>query len=487
MTNFYAETDVALDALSNHKTGLVEAATGTGKGVLIECDASKYFANNKGTVVVVGHRILLVAQLMERITQRSIKTTGAAPFKRIGVHSGGMSSIEAETLKERIALQQFPDIMCPSVTKLDETLSDSVRRGVSNAIYVTYHSLEKVLISCAKLGIRPRVYFDEIHTAAGDKNKWTTVTQMCLQSDYFYAFSATVDKYRKKIEETFGKRIYHLPADQAIARGLICKPVWMLAEVDGSREKNLAQGVVQAFIEHNDKNMFDAKALVNCKDTKDIVTIATSTQIKDLYSLYKNFMLAEISSERGCIINNIRVDRSTWIKTVNNHTGHLMVLHIDICNAGIDVPGFNLPMWTYLPGSETYTIQGNGRGARLSIDDREKLERQEITVADRSKWNKPYNTVCLLVFNDTIEEDVDGFVEFIFRSRSQGFEVTDLCALSKNSGKLADPFDNKNNILGTIQALQAQVDISLEEEAERNIIESIREMSSDERTDALMV
>ena len=465
MTHFYAETDIGLAALVNNTNGLLDGATGTGKGVLIERDASRHLLNNGGTTIIVGHRILLVAQLMERVVKHTLNTSVYVPFKRIGVHSGSKDEFETETLKERIALAQYPDIMSPSISKLEETLTDSVNRDVNNAIYVTYHSLYKVLHSCTKLGIRPRVYFDEIHTAAGDKDKWEIVEQMCLQADSYYAFSATVDKYRKKIEDVFGQRIYHLPAHKAIKLGLICMPVWMVALVEGSREKNLAQGVVQAFIEHDNKNTFDVQALVNCKDTNDVKTIAGSKQVKELYTTQTNFMLAEISSERGCIVDGLKVDRPSWIKTINSHKGPLMVLHIDICNAGIDVPGFNLPIWTYLPSSETYTIQGNGRGARLSLVDRPLLEQGKISVNDRSKWHKPYNTICLLSFTDTLEEDKDEFVAFILRSRNQGFEVNDLAITSKNSGKAPDPFDGSNNNNGAVQDLQTLVNIALENEA----------------------
>jgi superfamily II DNA or RNA helicase len=478
MINFYAETDIALDALSNNDNGIDEAATGTGKGVHIERDVVRHLRDNGGTVIIVGHRILLMQQLMERIVKHSIKTTSSVPFKRIGVHSGGSSQIETEILNERIALAQYPDTMCPSIIKLEETLKDSLSRGIDNAIYVTYHSLWKVLTVCIKLGIRPRVYCDEIHTAAGDKDKWEIVEQMCQQSDSYYAFSATIDKYRNKVEKVFGSRIYHLPADKAIGLGLICQPQWMIAEVNGNRQKNLAQGVVQAFVEFGNRNTVDVKALVNCKDTKDLKTIAGSKQVKGLYQTYTNFMLAEISSERGCIVNGKKVDRRTWIKTINAQVGPLMVLHIDICNAGIDVPGFNLPIWTYLPASETYTIQGNGRGARLSDEDRALLEQGKLSVVDRLQWHKPYNTICLLAFTDTIEEDKQEFVEFIIRSRNQGFKVNDLASVAKSSGKRSDPFNNDAGQTSITQSIQTLVNIALENESLRETIYEVRKLEN---------
>lgn len=463
MNNFYKETDVAVKALNDNTHGLIEAATGTGKGVVIQLDASKYLANHGGTIVIVGHRILLTAQLMQRVVEQSLKSYGSVPYRRIGVHSGDCAKYEINTLEERIAIAHNPDNMCLSIDALEKTLIDSQARNSNNAIYVTYHSLSKVFQVCHKLGIKPRVYFDEIHTAASDIDKWASVENMVRQASSCYALSATVDKYRTKILNTFKQRIFHLSAKDAIDKGLICKPVWMIAEVDGDRATNLAQGVVQAFVEHDAKNKFKVKALVNCKDSADVATIKNSPQVRSLYNTYNDFMLASITYQGG-YIDGVKVDRHEWLRTVNNHDGYLMVLHIDICNAGIDVPDFNLPIWTYLPGSETYTVQGNGRGARLSSVDRPLLENGTIDTSDLSKWHKPYNTVCLLYFTDTINEDRTAFVSFILRSREEGFSVTDIIQTSRSSGNVSDPFNN--NMLGdtTDQDLLTLVNIALEKE-----------------------
>jgi hypothetical protein len=155
-----------------------------------------------------------------------------------------------------------------------------------------------------------------------------------------------------------------------------------------------------------------------------------------------------------------------------------MVLHIDICNAGIDVPGFNLPIWTYLPSSETYLIQGNGRGARLSNEDRVLLEQGKLSIVDRSQWYKPYNTVCLLAFTDTIEEEKQEFVEFIYRSRDQGFKVNDLASIAKSSGKKPDPFNNDAGQTSIIQSIQTLVDIALENESLRETIYEVRKLEN---------
>jgi hypothetical protein len=139
-------------------------------------------------------------------------------------------------------------------------------------------------------------------------------------------------------------------------------------------------------------------------------------------------------------------------------------MHIDICNAGIDVPEFNLPLWTYLPGSETKIVQGNGRGCRLHPKDRSRLEKGKITTADRSTWYKPYNTVGLLVFEDSLEEDEDTFVDFILKSREQGFQVNDAISLRKNSGKKGSPFFPPEDPKARPQDLKSLCQVRVENE-----------------------
>ena len=471
--NFYNETDVALQTMRNKDFGLLEAATGTGKGVLLELDANERFLNKTSTLVIVGHRILLTQQLNQRVVMQTIRQGNNPDYKRIGIHSGTEMEYDTEELaaldelNARISLARYPDELCATHKKLKDTLIDSHARDISNLVYVTYHSLWKFLKVAAELNLEFGLYCDEIHTAAGDKEKWKHVKAAVGMSSSAYAFSATVDKYRKKIEWLFKGRIYHLPADKAISLGLICKPVWMIAEVDGSRKKNVAQGVVQAYGEHQNRNpQFYAKAIVNCKDTNELKAIAKSKQIAALSTTYNDFMLAHISSEFGHRINNgPDIGRLAWIKAVKKHAGHLMVLHIDICNTGIDIPEFNLPIWTYMSQSETYSIQGNGRGGRLSGVDRPLLEQGILTTADRSKWIKPYNTICLLVFTETLEEDQEEFVEFILRSRASGFEVNDLVIIKQKGITKKNPFKQNNKSGNSSQDLQAAVDIALEKES----------------------
>jgi hypothetical protein len=166
----------------------------------------------------------------------------------------------------------------------------------------------------------------------------------------------------------------------------------------------------------------------------------------------------------------------------------MIVLHIDICNSGIDVPGFNFPLWTYWSDSETYVIQGNGRGARLDLEDRKMLEQGLITTEDLSTWQKPYNTVGILFFEDSIESDKDQFIDFIIQSREQGFDPMEtVYSGSGSSTQKPNPFGKTVAKKQQHQsALEVAVNIALEKALKDEEIERIRNMSTDDLVNSLI-
>lgn len=485
MTKLYKLIDQGKAAMASSNGGVIDAATGVGKGVLISHDAAVNLNIQQESVITltVGHRILLTQQLQDRINKYSYNVFGQVPFKRIGVMSGSVSDIEADTIDERIALASYPETVCHSVFALVEEIKDAIATKSNISLYATYHSLHKVVEAVKICGVKINVsYNDEIHVPAANNEQWASIEAAHALTDKAYCLSATIKKYKQKIIGLFGPVIFHLPPNKAIEAGLICKPVWMIAEVEGEREKSLATGIVKAFKRHDKANRFDVKALVNLLRKEEILAIVNSKEIQELGKKYPNLMLADISSEYGPRVNGIRMSRPDWIKTINEHNGPMIVLHIDICNAGIDVPDFNLPIWTYLPNSETYRMQGNGRGSRLSHIDRVALEEGTISVSDRSKWHKPYNTVCLLAFTETPQEDIDEFIDFIVCSREEGFEPND--TIYVNASGSSDPFplppgNGKSQI-------ETAVQVRLEDQALQHEIDTVREMSADERTLALM-
>ena len=497
MTDFYKHQEEANTFMSQNSFGSLFAPTGTGKGTMMEQNIYSTFKSRKKAkkiriAVVVTHRILLSQQLLQRVVQYHLDKAEKPAFTRISVHSGKETEFNGLEPLEQMMVAAYGDIKAGSSTKLEEEITKCINLGKDIAISTTYQSLSKVRKVLKESNIKATVtYLDEIHRGVGNDDWYKVLQQYVKVSDRCYGFTATPGSRRGRIVSLLGNAEWSLDMADAIARGLICKPRWMVVEVEGNRNLHLAQGVAKSFGKFEEKTSLECKMLVHCFSTREIQTIAESKHIKGLYATYEDLMIAEISSERGPRIDGIQFDlkdRQLWIDTLKAHKGRLIVLHIDICNSGIDIPGFNFPLWTYFSESETYTIQGNGRGSRLNDEDRKLLEQGLLTTEDRANWKKPFNTVGLLFFTDSIEADRDAFIKFILRSREEGFDPTEsIYAGTGSSTTKPNPFDG--NVAKKPQrqsSLEVEVTIALEQALKDEELEHILSMSKDELMADLM-
>jgi superfamily II DNA or RNA helicase len=469
---YYSHQDDMLFAMSQSLSGLEEAPTGTGKGTVIarsnfECLMLK--SKKIKCHTIVAHRILLSQQLLQRNVEYFLDKGQVPNFARICVHSGDPIEYGKDSLEEQIWLAQYPDHKCGSIYSLIETIEKSIILGQDIVIATTYHSLYKITKALKHLKIKSDIsYLDEIHRGVSQDDWFKSLKEFTKNSKRTYAFTATPGKQIDRIHSLVGSTIYHMDTHEAIRRGLICKPMWMIVDVEGNKQQHLAKGVVTAFNEHQKRIDIDAKMLIHCFDSQEIQTIADSFEIRSLVKNNSKLLVAEISSARGARINGKEVDRLDWLKTLNKHIGPMIVIHIDICNSGLDVPGFTFGLWTYMSASETYATQGNGRSGRIVKEDRIRLEKGEITANDYSNWVKPHNICGLLNFSDSLKEDEDAFVDFILKSRDQGFRPEDIVYTSNKTGvDKTDPFDGDAGKKKGYKQSSIQVAISVRLENER--------------------
>lgn len=469
--SYYSHQDNMLFAMIQNKTGLETAPTGTGKGTVISRSNYESFKQKSKHIkinVIVAHRILLSQQLLQRAVQYFLDNKEVPNFTRICVHSGDPIEYGKDDIDEQIWLAQYPDHKCGSVESLIEKVSEVRNLGQDVVIATTYHSLHKITTMLKSLKLKADIsYLDEIHRGVSQDDWFKLLKKFVALSKRSYAFTATPGKQIDRITSLVGSVIYHMDTHEAIRRGLICKPVWMIVDVEGNKQQHLAKGVVTAFKEHQKRISINAKLLVHCFDSQEIQTIADSHEICLLIKEIPDLLVAEISSARGARINGKEKDRLEWLKMLNDHKGPMIVIHIDICNSGLDVPGFTFGLWTYMSASETYATQGNGRSGRIINEDRVRLEKGEISANDYSTWIKPNNVCGLLNFSDSLKEDEDAFVDFILKSREQGFNPEDIVYTSNKSSIIKkDPFaDDAGQKKGYRQSpIQVAISVRLENE-----------------------
>ena len=477
MSNYYAHQDDILFQMSQHNSGLIDIPTGTGKGEIIaqhNFNTLKKRSKKIKITVVVGHLILLSQQLLLREVDHFLKKKVKPSFRRICVHSGDPIEYGKDDIEEKIWLQSYPDDKCGSIDSLRESIQQSIDLGQDVCIATTYHSLYKIVSVLKELKIKADVsYVDEIPRGVANDEWFKVLKEFKKLTKRMYAYTATPGKQLARILSLVGIRIYHMDMATAIAKGLICKPIWMIVDVDGNKEQHLAKGIVTAFTEHQKRISNDAKMLVHCFDSNEIATIGDSYEVASLIQQTPNLLVAEISSAQGPRINGQKCERLEWLKRLNEHRGPTVVLHIDICNSGLDVPGFTFGLWTYMSSSETYSTQGNGRSGRVIPEDRVRLERGEISPADYSAWVKPHNVCGLLNFTNSVQEDEDAFVEFILSSREQGFSPEDIVYTGNKKGIIkGDPFEGEGDLrnVHTQSPIQVAIKVRLENEALKELL-----------------
>lgn len=483
MKNYYAHQDDCRFQMKQNKFGFVEMPTGTGKGEIICSHAYDVYKGKSKKIkisITVSHRIMLSQQLLQRLVSFFLDKKERPNFRRICVHSGDQIEYGRDNIDEQIWVAAYPDDKCGSVDALEKTIRQSINLGQDIAISTTYHSLSKTLSVLKTLKLKADVvYLDELHRGV-ERDEWfTTLKNFIKFSKSAYGFTATPGKQKIRIESLLGSTVYYMDSHAAIGKGLICKPMWMIVDVDGNKLQHLAKGVVAAFNEHQSRMSINAKMLLHCFDSQEIATVGDSHEIKSLMKQNSDLLVAEVSSARGARINGKELDRLEWLKILNEHKGKMIVLHIDICNSGLDVPGFTFGLWTYMSASETYATQGNGRSGRIVKEDRVRLERGEISVIDYTQWVKPYNVCGLLFFNDTVVEDEHAFVDFILRSRDQGFNPEDIVYTGNKHGVLkSDPFASDSDLKSpyTQSRIAINISIRLENEALKELLHSIKKL-----------
>lgn len=482
MSNKYViESDIAIAKYSN---GALFAPTGVGKGVSIS-NLSKnvlmpHAKNQIKIFVIIAHRILLAQQLSQRCVLAMLDVGQKSIPARISIHSGHPSEYGIDDVLEKMILRQSPDTSPRSDDDLETALTTAIRLNQNILINVTYHSLDRLNKVLRKLGLDTECStFDEIHHIFG-RNVWKdSVEDLISISHRYYGFTATPGKNRKKLKKLFGSVIYEMDIRTAIDNGLITKPRWFITSIAGDRKRHISRAVTRSFTEFQKRSKISAKMLVHCKDSTDLTTLSdqkTGRQLWDLKKKYSDLMIAEVSSARGHLIDGALIkDRLVWLNTIKKHNGRLIVLHIDICNSGIDVPGFNFGLWTYVPGSEVYTTQGNGRSGRLDDIDREMLMSGIISPANLGDWNKPYNTIGIIDWVDS--DDTDDLVNLIKRSREHGFDPEDtVYAPDRTSINRKDPFEGQHGQKNPIpqSSLAVLIQISVEEEERKAYLSFIK-------------
>lgn len=435
--------------------------TGVGKGHIMFVDILNRIVNGTENILTIcSHRIMLNKQHMKDIFKISQPFIGEIGFIFV-------ASDEYETKEYQSSDENFNNILkdkglvigdiIKTVTNPTD-LSHQVKLHRDNnrkvVIITTYHSLDK--LEGLPIDV---IYCDEAHTLASNSkdsdfkenfNKITSDRYFFLTATPKDCFDEEEDLFLMSNKKIFGERI-GMSFITAVNVGYIVNgyyhivsPTNYTAESKvGSNLNDRIEIIKKSYNEHTEHvktrsaepDKIGIKMLVKCKDVStDMWRICNGEPENDIVGLkdsmpnVKIFAGGSILMQGGytCYMDGIyTTDRKQYLDALKalKSEENAIILHYDILSEGINVSGFTAVM--FLSGvlaTETKILQNIGRGTRLHPTDRERLNKNEITVDDKSKWIKPFCNIIIPYWDIESEETKQQMINLLIKLRKIGFK-----------------------------------------------------------------
>ena len=388
-----------LDAMNQHKCGIVVVPTGGGKTLCMIMNLLQRFVQNPGQVaVVVAPRILLAEQLsaefLEFITSANV----------MHVHSGETHHYHT-TKSEKIA---------DWVTQHADT---------NRIIFTTYHSLGRVVDAGVDVDV---AYFDEAHNST-QKSHFIATAATSMSADSKYFFTATPKHHTNPSANgmnnvsIYGNVIHNVRAQELIQTGCIIPPQVDTYKVDIVRnrataaeaDRNMIVDILDN-IEHD-----NPKVLVAAPSTKVMWNMLTNSDIlKELED--RGYSILHITSKHGAYVNRTKVNREKFFDTLTewgkDKSKKFVLLHYSILSEGINVPGLShCIMLRQMPIIEM--AQTVGRVIRMDKDDAQDIATGKIPAGACHLYRKQFGKVIVPVFTNygsAIAKRLQSVVDCIF-------------------------------------------------------------------------
>ena len=385
-----------VETMKRQEKGQIIVPTGGGKTLCMIKDAEREINScnwglinkqcDRKTIVVVAPRILLTQQLCEDFVS-TLNVHPMLQYKVLHVHSG-YTSYDSTT-------------DCNAIGNWCDT-----NYRYNKLIFTTYHSLIRVMQS--KIDV-DTIYFDEAHNAC-QKQFAAGVVFFGAYSKRAYFFTATpkhaTNKYKLGMNDhyVFGEVIINIPAPELVAADYILPPKVKVTQLN-KRDKDKpereyyehdADVILSHLKDHNVK-----KLLICARKTSQITGIISNSKLCAVLNVM-GYSCLSITSKNGAFIDNKKVHRETFFKTLNkwgkDDEKKFIVMHHSILSEGINVSGLEAAL--FLRNMNYITIsQTIGRVIR------------------KGNSNKIYGLICVPVYDKvgiTTAKKVNAVVNTIF-------------------------------------------------------------------------
>jgi hypothetical protein len=386
----------ALDALAEHKKGILVMPTGAGKTNVGIFDTIRQFSNSEPqTVVVVSPRILLAEQLsseyLEFITNASV----------LHIHSG--ETRHFSTTK-------------PSVirTWYEQTQGHKL-------IFTTYNSLVQVAKADVKIDT---ILFDEAHNSI-QRHFFPAVEHYSQEAERCYFFTAT-PKYSVTIGkpgmndvDVYGQIIAKVPAPELVQNGYIIPPKVIAKQLQMVQKgDDIAQRDCDNLLEVLNENPVN-KVLICAKATKHIIGLLSETDFAEVVA-EQGYSVMHITAKHGGFIDGQKVNREVFFDTLNawgrDPVKKFIVLHHSILAEGINISA--LEAVVFMRDMDIVGIgQTVGRTLRLHPDDAAGIRNGTIAAGNLQEYTKSFGLVIVPVFSKataSAAKKIQNVVDIIF-------------------------------------------------------------------------
>lgn len=433
------------NAVIGSEIGQLIAPTGTGKSVIQGAIFEELIVSKCGfgIYVILTPRIMLTNQLMQHVGNHLINSN--IEIRTLTIHSGKPANFDITADDDiddwtRFIYSNIGMVRTTDGAEAATAIKEAKHKNRPLLVCCTYDSAPALCRAirimqeeCPETVIN-QVLCDEAHYIV-EKKFFANIAEVKQYTERIHFFTAT-----QKItagdfgngmnnEDFYGPVVFRCTPYDMIHQGYMVRPRihYELAE-EGTPWSRM---VADAFEEHQLHVSYNAKMLVCCNGSKTIKEIVNAPGFRD-WCKEQDITVFDVSSAYGANINGIEVDRNSFLKSLREHTGKAIILHINILTEGIDVPDITGVMFIRNMGITRF-LQSIGRATRvLPMDVGKPTDNFDVNSA---KWTKPYAWAIIAERDDDNEGKLSALEDNITKMREAGFEPMEEVVIAIDRGK----------------------------------------------------
>lgn len=385
----------AFEVMKNNKKGKILVPTGGGKTISMILDVQELFKSDEAkNVVVVSPRIGISIQLRNEFMEH--------------IECASVMHVHTNVVKKSDNTQNhyFTSTNPHMISKWAKYVEGH------KIFFTTYNSLKRLEQSDVEIHT---IYFDEAHNSVR-KDFYEYTNRFSENADRCFFFTATpknsnsYDKPGMNWGETYGNTLIDVPAPSLVDNGSIIPPRIVPVEMNTTRFKEMdAEYDCMSILDILLNEEYMDKVLIASPSTRVLIRMLAETEF--LTEVRKNgYEVFWITAKYGAFINNKKVSREIFFKTLNDYgkdkDKKFIVLHYSILSEGINCPGLSACIMMRQMNI-IQTAQTIGRVIRLHPDDSENIKNGNISAGDIDNYVKPFGMVYIPVYKNTGDKTVE--------------------------------------------------------------------------------